>query len=81
MQTMDATRIAVAQEFVEILTRRAERSGACPAQRLREHRGRLALLAKLASDTQLQAVLAELDHQATQLELSAGRKIQKTLCA
>jgi hypothetical protein len=81
VQMLDVTRTAVAQEFVEILIRRAQRSGDCPAQMLREHGRRLALLAKLATDTQLQAVLAELDGQATRLELSAGIKIRETACA
>ncbi|MEN3230176.1 hypothetical protein PUR21_21445 [Methylorubrum rhodesianum] len=81
VQVLNVTPTAVAQEFVEILTRRAHRSGACPAQMLREHGRRLALLAKLASDTQLQAVLAELDRQATRLELSAGTMGQETVCA
>jgi hypothetical protein len=48
---------------------------------LREHGRRLALLVKLATDTQFQAVLAELDRQATRLELSAGIEIRETVCA
>lgn len=72
VQMMDATRMAVAQEFVEILANRAQRSGACPAQMLREHRRRLASLAKLAPDTHFQAIIAELDHWTMKLELSAS---------
>lgn len=72
VQVSNVTRTAAAQDFVEILIHRAKRSEACPAQMLREHGRRLALLAKLATDMQLQAVLAELDRQATRLELSAG---------
>lgn len=81
VQMLDVTRTAVAQEFVEILIRRAQRSGDCPAQMLREHGRRLALLVKLATDTQFQAVLAELDRQATRLELSVGIEIRETVCA
>lgn len=81
MQVVNVSPTAVAQEFVEILLHRAQRSGACPAQMLREHGRSLALMAKLATDTQLQAVLAELDRQATRLEMSAGIKVQETVCA
>ncbi len=81
VQVLNVTHTAVAQELVEILIHRAKRSGACPAQMLREHGSRLALLAKLASDTQLQIVLGELDRHATRLELSAGVKISEAACA
>ncbi|GAA0260571.1 hypothetical protein GCM10008965_31300 [Methylorubrum aminovorans] len=47
VQVLNVTHTAVAQELVEILIHRAKRSGACPAQMLREHGSRLALLAKL----------------------------------
>ncbi|KQO87919.1 conserved protein of unknown function [Methylorubrum extorquens] len=81
VQVLNVTRTAVAQELVEIIIHRAQRGGTCPAQMLREHGRRLALLTKLAADMQLQAVLAELDRQATRLELSAGVKISETVCA
>ena len=71
-QMMDRTHGAVAQEFVEILTQRARRSGGCPVRKLREHHGHLGRLATLLPDLNLQAVLAELDHQSTTLELDLG---------
>ena len=77
---MNENRTAVAQEFVEILTHRAQRSGASPAQMLREHHRHLAPLAKLTSDTHFQAALAELDHQATKLELNAVSKPKVLIC-
>lgn len=65
----DEHRTAAAREFVEILTRRAQRSGASPALILNEYRQHLAPLAKLTSVVHLDAVLVELDHQAAKLEL------------
>ncbi len=77
---MSENRADVAQEFVEILTHRAQRSGASPAQMLREHHQHLASLAKLTSDTHFEAVLAELDQQATRLELNAVSKPKVLIC-
>ncbi|MHB2206321.1 hypothetical protein [Methylobacterium sp. CM6257] len=60
---------AAAREFVEILTRRAQRSGVSPGRALNQHRQNLASLAKLTSVVRLQAVLSELDSQTAKLEL------------
>ena len=65
----DENRKAAAQEFLEIINHRAQHSRANSAQKLREHRRRLAPLADLTSDVHLQAVLAELDRQSANLEL------------
>jgi hypothetical protein len=67
----DKIRVAAAQEFLEILTYRAQRSGRSPAQILREQRQHLFPLAELTSDVHLKSVVAELDHQAAKLELEA----------
>ena len=75
VQMMDRTHAAVAQEFVEILTQRAQRSGVCPVRKLREHHGHLGRLATLLPDLHLQAVLAELDHRSTTLELDRGSEL------
>ena len=77
---MNENRTAVAEEFVEILKHRDQRSGASPAQMLREHHRTLASLAKLTSDTHFQAVLVELDHQATKLELNAVSTPKVLIC-
>lgn len=69
VQMRDENRKAAAQELLEIITSRAQNSRAGHAQKLREHRQRLAPLADLTSDVHLQAVLAELDCQAAKLEL------------
>jgi hypothetical protein len=65
----DENRKAAAQEFLEILTHRAERSGAKSAQMLRERRQHLAPLAKLMADVQLQEIIAELDTRVEKLDL------------
>ena len=70
-QMTDENRKAAAQEFLEILTFRAQRSGPSPAQMLREQRQHLFPLAELTSDVHLKSVVAELDHQAAKLELEA----------
>lgn len=69
VQMRDENRKAAAQEFLEIISHRAQHSRASPAQKLRERRQRLAPLADLTSDVHLQAVLAELDRRAAKLEL------------
>jgi hypothetical protein len=76
VQRMDRSHSAVAQEFVEILTQRAQRSGISPARKLREHHRHFDQMATLLPDLHLQAVLAELDHQSAILELDLGSELQ-----